>query len=164
MLNEGPIKTCVLGVGLSGLTFHIPFILALHGLFELTAVLERNPQAPGGKVKQRFGVDVVIYRTLDEVVADESIELVVIATPNATHYEFAKRCLQAGKHVLLEKPAVATAAEARELRKLATSKRLVLYVYQNRRWDADFLALKRLLREPPSSSFHLGDLLEFESQ
>ena len=164
MTKEGPIKTCVLGVGLSGLTFHVPFILALPNLFELSAVLERNPKSLWGKVKERFGVDVTIYNTLDQVLADENIELVIVGTPNSTHYEYAKRCLEAGKHVLVEKPVVPTAAEARELKELASSKNLVIYAYQNRRWDADFLALKRLLREPPSSSLNLGDLLEFESQ
>lgn len=164
MSRQGPIKTCVLGVGLSGLTFHIPYILALHGLFELAAVLERNPRSPGGKVKERFGADVTVYNTLDQVLADKDIELVVVGTPNVTHFEYVKQCLQAGKHVLVEKPIVPTAAEARELKELATSKHLIIYVYQNRRWDADFLALKRLLREPSSSPLHLGDLLEFESQ
>lgn len=96
------ITTCVLGVGLSGLTFHVPFVLALPELFTLKAVLERNPTSPGGKVKQRFGpvVDdgVKIYRSLDEVLADEEIELIIVGTPNATHYAIVKRCLEAGKH------------------------------------------------------------------
>jgi predicted dehydrogenase len=93
-----PINTCVLGVGLSGLTFHIPFILALPELFNLHSVLERNPLAPGGKVYERFGVHVTIYRSLDQVLADPTIELIIIGTPNETHYPFAKACLEAGKH------------------------------------------------------------------
>ncbi|KAI5124855.1 hypothetical protein M0805_007288 [Coniferiporia weirii] len=158
-----PISTCVLGVGLSGLTFHVPFVLALPDLFSLHAVLERNPSSDGGKVRERFGIDVKIHRSFEHVLADEQIELVIIGTPNATHYEYAKRCLQANKHVLVDKPAVTTAAEAREIGELAQSKGLVLYAYQNRRWDSDFLALKRLLREPASSPVYLGDLVEFES-
>ena len=118
------IKTCVLGVGLSGLTFHIPFILALPDIFQLTAVLERSPTSPGGRVKERFGVDVKIYNTFDDVLADNDIELVIVGTPNATHYEYVKQCLQAGKHVLVEKPAVPTVAEAQELGKLAAAKTL----------------------------------------
>lgn len=164
MASTRPIKTCVLGVGLSGLTFHIPFILALPSLFELYAVLERSPSSPGGKVKHRFGVDVTIYNTLEQVLADQEIELVVVGTPNATHYEYVKRCLQAGKHVLVEKPIVPTLAEGLELKELASSKNLILYVYQNRRWDADFLSLRRLLREPSTSSAHLGEIVDFESQ
>ena len=97
-----PIKACVLGVGLSGLTFHVPFILALPELFTLHAVLERNPSSPGGKVKERFGPnvhdDVRIYREFEDVLKDEEIELIVVGTPNSTHYEFVKKSLEAGKH------------------------------------------------------------------
>jgi predicted dehydrogenase len=158
-----PIKTCVLGVGLAGLTFHVPFILALPDLFTLYAVLERNPRSPGGKVKERFGVETKIYKTIDEVVGDEEIELVVVATPNDTHYALAKAALEAGKHVLVDKPVTETVAQARELGALAKSKGLVLYGYQNRRWDSDHIALKKLLALPPSSPQYLGNLLEFES-
>ncbi|PAV20804.1 hypothetical protein PNOK_0343100 [Pyrrhoderma noxium] len=158
-----PINTCVLGTGLSGLTFQIPFVLALPDLFTLHSVLERNPSSEGGRVKERFGVTTKIHRSLEDVLADSEIELVIVGTPNATHFEYAKRALGAGKHVLVEKPVVTTVAEARELGELAKSKNLVLYAYQNRRWDSDFLAVKRLLREPTSSHNSLGDLVEFES-
>lgn len=93
-----PIKTCVLGVGLAGLTFHSPYILALPDLFELCAVLERNPKSEGGKLKERFGVSVRIHRSIDDVLSDAEIELVVIGTPNGTHYGYAKAALEAGKH------------------------------------------------------------------
>lgn len=93
-----PINTCVLGVGLSGLTFHIPFILALPGVFILHSALERNPLSPGGKVYERFNVEVKIFRFLDQVLADPTVELIVIGTPNETHYPFAKAALEAGKH------------------------------------------------------------------
>jgi predicted dehydrogenase len=93
-----PIRTCVLGTGLAGLTFHVPFILALPELFSLNAVLERSPKTEGGKLQERFGVAATVYATLDDVLNDEDIELIVIATPNETHYEFAKKSLRAGKH------------------------------------------------------------------
>jgi hypothetical protein len=97
-----PIKTCVLGVGLSGLTFHVPFVLALPELFKLHGVLERKPQEPGGKLQARFGPEaangVKIYHTIDEVVTDPEIELVIVGTPNETHYEYTKRAIEAGKH------------------------------------------------------------------
>jgi predicted dehydrogenase len=93
-----PINTCVLGVGLAGLTFHVPFILALPDIFTLHSVLERNPKTKGGKVNERFGVDVKIHRSLEEVLADKDIELIIVGTPNETHYEFAKAALDAGKH------------------------------------------------------------------
>lgn len=93
-----PVNTCVLGAGLSALTFQIPFILALPELFNLHSVLERNPLTPGGKVYERFGVQVTVYRSLDKVLADPAIELIVIGTPGETHYLFAKASLEAGKH------------------------------------------------------------------
>jgi len=158
-----PIRTCVLGVGLAGLTFHIPFILALPELFTLTAVLERNPSSPGGKLQDRFGVSVRIHRTLHSVLDDPDIDLIVVGTPNATHYEFAKSALLAGKHVLVDKPVTATVEEAKELGELARSNNLILYPFQNRRWDSDFLALRRLLSEPSNAPQSLGDLVDFES-
>ncbi len=97
-----PIKTCVIGVGLGGLTFHVPFVLALPHLFTLHAVMERNPAAPGGKLQARFGQEaakgVTIHHSIDAVLADPEVELVVVSTPSETHYELAKRALEAGKH------------------------------------------------------------------
>lgn len=93
-----PINTCVLGVGLAGLTFHVPFVLALPQVFTLHSVLERNPQTPGGKLHGRFGVTAKIYNTLDQVLADPEVELVIVGTPNETHYSFARAALEAGKH------------------------------------------------------------------
>ncbi|KAJ3517564.1 hypothetical protein NLJ89_g421 [Agrocybe chaxingu] len=158
-----PINTCVLGVGLSGLTFHVPFILALPEIFNLHSVLERNPKAEGGKVKERFGVAPKIHRTLDAVLGDQEIELVIIGTPNDTHYDFANAVLNAGKHVLVDKPVTATSQQAKTLGDLAKTKGLVLYAFQNRRWDSDFLALKGLLSEPERSPNSLGTITEFES-
>lgn len=93
-----PIKTCVLGVGLAGLTFHVPFVLALPDLYQLHSVLERNPTSEGGKVKDRFGVSVKIHRSLEDILSDKEIELAIVGTPNETHYTFAKALLEAGKH------------------------------------------------------------------
>lgn len=102
-----PIRTCVLGVGLAGLTFHIPFVLALQDLFTLHSVLERNPTQDGGSVKKRFGVSVQIHRTLEAVIADPEIELIIVGTPNDTHYDFAKAALLSGKH---SKPEINTSS------------------------------------------------------
>ncbi|KAJ7179858.1 hypothetical protein C8R43DRAFT_870765 [Mycena crocata] len=163
MSSFAPIKTCVLGVGLAGLTFHVPFILALPECFSLVSVLERNPQSEGGKLRERFGVSAKIHNTLAQVLHDPEVELVVIGTPNPTHYSYAKAALEAGKHVLVDKPVTSTAAEARELGELAKSKGLVLYAFQNRRFDSDFLSLKKLLSLPPSSPLSIGDVVEFET-
>lgn len=165
---SGPIKTCVLGVGLSGLTFHVPFVLALPELFTLHSVLERKPTSPGGKLAARFGpesaTNVKIHNSLEEVLADPEIELVVVGTPSETHYEFAKKVLEVGKHALVDKPVTATFAQAQELGQLAAKKGLVLYPYQNRRWDSDFLALKALLDLPSNHPQSLGNVFEFESR
>ncbi|KAJ6539212.1 hypothetical protein B0H19DRAFT_1177724 [Mycena capillaripes] len=160
---SAPIKTCVLGVGLAGLTFHVPFILALPECFTLVSVLERNPHSEGGKLRERFGVSAKIHNTLDQVLADPEIELVVIGTPNPTHYSYAKAALEAGKHVLVDKPVTSTAAQARELGELAKAKGLILYAFQNRRFDSDFLALRKLLSLPASSPQSIGDVVEFET-
>ncbi|KAF5369971.1 hypothetical protein D9758_001186 [Tetrapyrgos nigripes] len=158
-----PIQTCILGTGLSGLTFHAPFILALPELFNLHSVLERSPKTPGGKLNDRFGVSVKIHNSLDAILADNEVELIIVGTPSDTHYAFAKAALEAGKHVLVDKPVTATAAEAKELGEIAKQRGLVLYAFQNRRWDSDFLALRRLLDLPKSSPESLGDVVEFES-
>ncbi|KAI0751506.1 oxidoreductase [Daedaleopsis nitida] len=163
-----PIKTCVIGVGLGGLTFHIPFVLALPHLFTLHAVMERKPITPGGKLQERFGEDaakgVVIHNSFEAVLADPEVELVVISTPSETHYDLAKHALEAGKHVLVDKPVTAYFAQAQELGALAKSKKLVLYPFQNRRWDSDFLTLKKLLDLPADDPQSLGTLYEFESR
>jgi len=159
-----PIRTCVLGTGLAAFAFHVPFLIALPELFSLNAVLERNPKAEGGKLQERFGITATVYRTLDEVLNDKDIELIIIATPNDTHYEFARKSLEAGKHVLVDKPVTATVDQAKELGELAKSKNLILYAFQNRRWDSDFLALRKLLALPPSSPQYIGHVWELQSR
>ncbi|KAJ7047504.1 hypothetical protein C8F04DRAFT_1059091 [Mycena alexandri] len=158
-----PVKTCVLGVGLSGLAFHIPFVLALPECFTLVSVLERNPQSEGGKLRERFGVSVKIHNTLEQVLGDPEIELVIIGTPSPTHFSYAKAALEAGKHVLVDKPVTSTSAEARELGQLAKAKGLILYAFQNRRFDSDFISLKKLLALPASSPQSIGDIVEMET-
>ncbi|KAG7097114.1 hypothetical protein E1B28_004492 [Marasmius oreades] len=162
-MPTAPINTCILGVGLAGLTFHAPFILALPDLLTLHSVLERNPKTPGGKLHERFGVQTKIHRTIEDVLADPEIELVIVGTPNETHYRFAKAALEAGKHVLVDKPITSSVDEAKELGALAQSKNLVLYGFQNRRWDSDFLALRRLIDLEKSDPQSIGTVYEFES-
>ncbi|KAH9843942.1 oxidoreductase [Rhodofomes roseus] len=163
-----PIKTGVVGVGFGGLTFHIPFILALPRHFILHAVVERTPSAPGGKLKERFGGEVTanvkLYTTYRELVDDPEIELIIVTTPNNTHFDFARQALEAGKHVLVDKPVTTNTSEAWELGALARQKGIVLYPYQNCRFNADFLALRQLLRLPADHPQSLGTLIEFESR
>jgi scyllo-inositol 2-dehydrogenase (NADP+) len=136
-----PIPSAILSFGLSGKVFHAPFLDA-NPAFELHAVLERNRNEaeasyPGIKT----------YREIDALLADPNIELVVVNTPNATHYEYTRLALEAGKHVLVEKPFVTSVAEGEELAKLAAAKGLQLAVYHNRRFDSDFRTVQRVLHE-----------------
>ncbi|RYF51377.1 MAG: oxidoreductase, partial [Cytophagaceae bacterium] len=134
------IKTALLSYGMSGKVFHAPF-LTLHPGFTLTGAWERSKhliQADYPEVKS--------YASIDELLADD-VELVVVNTPVDTHYEYAKKVLEAGKHALVEKAFTTTAAEAEALGKLAKEKGLTLTVYQNRRWDSDLKTVKSVLEE-----------------
>ena len=99
-----------------------------------------------------------IVRSLDELLANKTIELIVVTTPNATHFELAKQALEAGKHVVIDKPFTATSEEALELSQLAKSKGLLAVPFHNRRWDGDFLTVKKLIAEQA-----VGRLVTFES-
>ena len=135
--------------GMSGRVFHAPFINA-HPGFELTAVVERNEK----KAVSRYP-NSISYNSIDELLNDSEIELVIINTPNNTHFDLAKQALQAGKHVLVEKPIAANSAEVKELYDLARQVNKHLMVYQNRRWDSDFLSVKEVIE-----SGRLGELIE----
>ncbi|RYY40133.1 MAG: oxidoreductase [Chitinophagaceae bacterium] len=136
-----PIRTALLSFGLSGKAFHAPFLDALPG-FELAGVWERSSK----KAAQLYP-QIQSYDSLESLLSDRSIELVVVNTPNSTHYAYTTAALLAGKHVIVEKPFVPTVAEGEELLALAAEKGLQLSVYQNRRWDSDFLTVKRVLQQ-----------------
>ncbi|MDB5019966.1 MAG: oxidoreductase, partial [Pedobacter sp.] len=135
------IKTGLLAYGMSGKVFHAPFIAA-HPGFELSAITERH--------EKKAHVDypgIKSYDSVEALIDDESIELVVINTPNYSHYEYAKKALLKGKHILVEKPFAPTVAEAKELFDLADSLGRKVFVYQNRRWDSDVLAVQKIVTE-----------------
>ncbi|MBE7175429.1 MAG: Gfo/Idh/MocA family oxidoreductase [Mucilaginibacter polytrichastri] len=136
-----PIKTGVLAYGMSGKVFHAPF-LHTNDQFQFSAVTERTKKA----AHERYP-DVKSYDSVDALIADESLELIIINTPNFTHYEYAEKALKAGKHVLIEKPVAVTANEAKQLFSLAKSVDRQLLVYQNRRYNSDFLSVKKVLEE-----------------
>ncbi|MEO7266291.1 MAG: Gfo/Idh/MocA family oxidoreductase [Ferruginibacter sp.] len=146
-----PIKTALCSFGMSGWVFHAPFIQA-HPGFELYAVLERTKTLAVQSYSQ-----VITFRNLEELLADENIELVVVNVPNVLHYDYALQCLNAGKHVIVEKPFTITLAQASELIKLAEQNKLLLSVFQNRRWDSDFLTVQRIVK-----SGMLGEIKEVE--
>ena len=146
------IKTGLAAYGMSGQVFHAPFI-STNPHFELTAITERSKNL----ARERYP-DARTVRSFDELVDMTDLELIVVNTPDSSHYEYARRALEAGKHVIVEKPFTQTVEEANELVALADRKGLTLSVYQNRRWDSDFLTVKEVLEKKL-----LGRLVEFES-
>ena len=142
----------IIGYGLAGRVFHAPFVSAVPGL-RLQGFVERSTN----KASEAYPATTTV-RTVAELLRDESIELVVVATPNETHFAFARQALEAGKHVVIDKPFAATSAQARELIDLGAAQHRVLAPFHNRRWDGDFQTVKKLLAEQT-----LGRLVTFES-
>jgi scyllo-inositol 2-dehydrogenase (NADP+) len=146
-----PIKTALCSFGMSGRLFHAPF-LHLNPGYELYSVWERDKNVASAAYP---GIRTV--RSLEELLADEAVELVVVNTPNYTHFDYARKALLAGKHVVVEKPFAATVEEAMELTERARQSGKQLSVYQNRRYDSDFKTVKKVLEEG-----WLGDTAEAE--
>jgi len=146
------INTAIVGFGLSGKVFHAPFI-ETHPGFNLKMILTSGEKASNLYPKAK------IARTLDELLNDPALDLIIICTPNAFHFEKAKKALEAGKDVILEKPLTPTAEEARELFRIAEKNDKHLFPFQNRRWDGDFLTLRHILNEG-----YLGKVLDYETR
>ena len=145
------IKTGLCAFGMSGKVFHAPF-LKQHPGFSLSAIVERNKE----ESKNQYP-ETTIYKSVAEMLEKDDIELVVINTPVQTHFEYTKIALEAGKNVIVEKPFTVTTSEAEELVKLAAEKNLFLSVYQNRRFDRDYLQVQKILSEKK-----LGNIKEVE--
>ena len=135
------IDVGLIGFGLAGHYFHAPIIAAVPGL-RLAAILQRS-----GTEAALLYPNTRIIRTIEEMLSMEQIRLIVIATPNETHVPLARLCLTAGRDVVVDKPFAPTLAESEELVKLAAEKNRLLAVYHNRRWDADFQAIHKLVSE-----------------
>ena len=134
-----PINTALCSFGMSGWVFHAPFLQINPG-FNFYAVWERSKNLAEKKYPE-----VKTYRTLEDMLADDAIELVVVNTPNYTHYDYTKKALEAGKHVVVEKPFTVTVSEGNELIELAKRQNKKLSVYQNRRYDSDYKTIKKIL-------------------
>ena len=145
------IKTALCSFGMSGWVFHAPFIKA-HPGFTLHGVWERTKQLS----KEKYP-EVIIYRSLEELLADEEVELVIVNTPNYTHYEYTKKALLANKNVVVEKPFTTTSEEAGELIELAKQKGKLITVFHNRRFDSDFKTVQKVVRNGV-----LGDIVDVE--
>jgi predicted dehydrogenase len=146
------IQVAIIGFGLSGSVFHAPF-LHVHPGFTIRKIVERFT----GKSKEIYPY-VEVVKDYNEVLHDQEIDLVVICAPNRLHYLLATESMRAGKHVIIEKPFTPTSAEAEQLIRLSESTGQKLFVYQNRRWDGDFLTIKNILQNS-----YLGEIKEYEA-
>ncbi|MFI1563134.1 Gfo/Idh/MocA family oxidoreductase [Streptomyces sp. NPDC020490] len=152
-----PLRVGLVGYGLAGSVFHAPLIAATEGLVLDTVVTSRPERQE--QARAEFP-DVRLATDADELFERSAgLDLVVIASPNKTHVPLATAALKAGLPVVVDKPLAGTGAEARELAALAEERGLLLSVFQNRRWDNDFLTLRKLLAEG-----ELGDVWRFESR
>lgn len=149
MSSNHKIKTGILSFGMSGKLFHAPFIEENDG-FDFWGVVERSK-----KIAREFYPNIKSYDSVDDLISDEDLELVIINTPNSTHYEFALKAIQAKKHVLVEKPFTITSDEARKLFHEAKKRNIKIFAYQNRRFDSDFLSVKQTI-----NSGKLGNIIE----
>jgi predicted dehydrogenase len=147
------IRVGLIGFGLGGRVFHAPLISSVEGL-ELAAVLERT----SNKAAERYP-GITTYRSLEEMLADASLGLFVVTTPNGTHFDVASQILRAGRNVVVDKPMAVSSAQIAELIALAASKNLLLAPFHNRRWDSDFQTIQKLLHEGS-----LGRLVSFQSR
>lgn len=146
------IEVGLVGFGLAGRAFHAPVIRAVPGL-HLAAILQRT----GNEAAEKYP-EVRIVRSLEELLAIQEIRLVVIATPNDTHYPMARECLAAGRDVVVDKPFTTTLEEAKSLVEFAKQAGRLITVYQNRRYDGDFQAIRKLVADGT-----LGRIVRFET-
>jgi len=146
-----PINTALCSFGMSGWVFHAPFI-HVHPGFNLYAVWERTKNL----AEQKYP-GIITYRSLEEILADDNVELLIVNTPNYTHYEYAKKALLAGKHVVVEKPFTVNSDEGLELIALAAQQHKKMAVYQNRRYDSDYRTVQKIISEK-----WLGEIIEAE--
>lgn len=133
------INAALCSFGMSGRVFHAPFI-SLHQGFNLIGAWERSKHL----INEHYP-NVKSYPTYEDLLQDDTVQLVIVNSPTYSHYAYAKQALLAGKHVVVEKAFTTTVAEAEELKAIAQEKGLVINVFQNRRWDSDFLTVKSVV-------------------
>ena len=153
----GTIRVALVGYGLAGAVFHAPLIAVVDGL-ELSAIVTREPERRARARRDFPGAE--LLEAADEIwERPGAFELVVVAAPNRVHVPLARAAIDAGIAVVVDKPLAAAASEARELVDAARARDVVLTVFQNRRWDGDFLTASRLVAEQA-----LGRVFRFESR
>jgi predicted dehydrogenase len=146
------IKTAIIGYGFAAKTFHEPFLRELDG-YQLVA-------ASGSKAieAKQYWPEMIAYRHYKEMLESSEAELYIVTTPNQSHFDITQALLKAGKRVILDKPACTSSAQLKELIRLEKASSGSVSIFQNRRWDGDFLTLKKLL-----GSGQLGEIKRFES-
>ena len=150
--DTAAIQVGLVGYGFAGRVFHAPLIRAVPGL-HLHSVVSRDAE--------RVLADCTDVQTAGDaqtVIDDPTVGMIVIATPNLTHYSLARAALEAGKHVVVDKPFVIKHAEGVELQSIAAEKDLILSVFHNRRWDGDFLTVKHCI-----DSGELGEINTYKA-
>lgn len=148
-MSSHKINTALLSYGMSGEVFHGP-LLEAHPGFYISSVMQRDLRKPARHA----------YKLVDNpeaILKDSAVELVIVNTPNESHYSYAKDALNAGKHVIVEKPFTVTSQQADELIAFATRQKRILTVFQNRRWDGDFMTVRKVVEQKL-----VGKLVEFE--
>lgn len=147
-----PIATAIASYGMSGIVFHGP-LLEKHKGFDIRKILERHKHDSKGKYP-----GATLVRDYDEILKDPGIELVIVNTPDYLHFEMTMKALEAGKHVIVEKPFTLKSEESDKIIDLARKNERMVSVFQNRRWDGDFLTVKKVIDDGS-----LGRLVAFES-
>ena len=150
---SAPIRVGLVGYGFAGKTFHAPLVQAVDSL-SLVAIASHD----AGKVHADLP-DMVVHHDLERMIADDGIDLVIVATPNDTHAPLARMALEAGKHVVVDKPFALDLAEARDLTRTAERMNRKLWVFHNRRWDSDYLTVKAAIEGGT-----IGRIVHFESK
>jgi scyllo-inositol 2-dehydrogenase (NADP+) len=145
------VRVGLIGFGMAGQAFHAPVIRAVPGM-ELACILERR----GTRAQEKYP-DLRIARTPEELLADKTIQLCVVATPNDSHFELARACLLAGRDVVVDKPFAPTLKESQELVRLAAERGRLITLYLERRWDGDFGTVKKIVQAGT-----LGTVVEYE--
>jgi scyllo-inositol 2-dehydrogenase (NADP+) len=151
-LTAQPIRCGVIGFGLAGRVFHSAVIDATEGI-ELSGIVQRS-----GDAARKAYPHVPVYPSLDAMLAQATLDVIVVATPNDTHVPMAEQCLRADKHVVVDKPVAVSSTEAASLLAVSRQTGRRVFVFHNRRWDGDFLTVQQLLK-----SDMLGTLRTFES-
>lgn len=146
------VRVGVLSYGMSGKVFHCPLLHVNPG-FEMKKIMQRSSD----DALDRYPY-VQIVRTAEEIFNDPEIDLVLVNTPDHTHFDYSKAALEAGKHVVVEKPFIHEVEEGEELIKLARKKNRILTVFQSRRWEGDFLTIRKII-----DAGLLGRLVTYEA-